>query len=575
MTSSGLSRYLATNIYAEYSKLFNKVHDLKGMIGYNYEQSIYNYSFSRRNGLIFEDADDMNMTNGSGTELGSDYNKWRIAGGFFRLNYAFDNRYLLEVNGRLDGSSKFPTDQQWGFFPSVSAGWRLSEEPFWHVSSKAISDVKVRASYGSLGNGNVNPYAYQELFGIYQMSRLINGKLNQATSLPNVIPDGLTWETSTTANFGLDFGLLDGRLRFSGDYYIRKTYDMFTIGSTLPGVFGTTAPKGNYADMTTKGWELTLSWRDNLTVAHKPFTYDVRFTLSDYISKIDKYNNPDKFIGSYNDARCDYYEGMTLGEIWGYETEGFFTSLDDIKEHADQSLYFASNSGTWLPGDIKFKDIDKSGKIDYGNNRVGDSGDRKVIGNTTPRYTYSVSLGADWNGIFASAFFQGVGKQDWWPGTDNALFWGQYNRPYNNIPSSMLSEIWSEENPNTYFPRYRGYVALQGTRELSVVQTRYLQSVAYIRLKNLQVGYNFPKNLVTKAKMQAARVYVSAENIWAWSPLYKHTKNFDVANIYGEDEESKNIVNNNGGSNSIIGNGGQSYSYPLMKSISLGLSVTF
>ena len=237
-------------------------------------------------------------------------------------------------------------------------------------------------------------------------------------------------------------------------------------------------------------------------------------------------------------------------------------------------MYYASNSGTWLPGDIKFKDLNDDNVIDYGTNKVGDPGDRKVIGNTTPRYTYSFNVGGDWNGIFFSAFFQGVGKQDWWPGNDNALFWGQYNRPYNNIPKSMIGEIWSEENPNTYFPRYRGYVALQSTRELSVIQTKYLQNVAYLRLKNLQIGYNIPKNILAATKMQAARIYLSAENIFCWSPLYKHTKNFDVTNIYGEDTEAKNVASD-GGTNSIISNGGRSYSYPLLKSISLGLSVTF
>ena len=201
---------------------------------------------------------------------------------------------------------------------------------------------------------------------------------------------------------------------------------------------------------------------------------------------------------------------------------------------------------------------------------MGDPGDRRIIGNTTPRYTYGISLGADWNGIFFSAFFQGVGKQDWWPGTDNALFWGQYSRPYSNVPSSMIGNIWSEDNPNTYFPRYRGYVALQSSRELSVVQTRYLQNVAYIRLKNLQVGYNLPASLISAVKMQNARIYVSTENLWAWSPLYKHTKNFDVAGIYGQDSDAASQMGNSG-----IDNGSQVYNYPILKSISVGLSVTF
>lgn len=568
------TKYLATNIYGEYERTFNDAHYFKGMVGYNYEQSIYKSVISRRNGLIFEDAENINMTNGTGIMLQGDYEKWRIAGGFFRLNYALKDRYLLEVNGRVDGSTKFPTNEQWGFFPSVSGGWRLSEEAFWKVNPNIFSDMKIRLSYGSLGNGNINSYLYRELFRISQMSRLINGTLNQKTSSPSIIPDGLTWETSTTANIGLDFGSLGGRLRFSGDAYIRETKDMFAAGIDLPAIYGADPPKGNYADMTTKGWELSISWRDKFMLAQKPFTYDIRFTLSDYLSKIDKYTNPEKDLGGNHDARVNYYEGMTVGEIWGYVTEGFFTSQEDIDKHASQNLYYSSNSKTLLPGDIKFKDLNGDGVIDYGTNKVDDPGDRKVIGNTTPRYTFSLNLGADWNGIFFSAFFQGVGKQDWWPGTDNALFWGQYNRPYNNIPSSMLGDIWSEENPNTYFPRYRGYVALQSTRELSVVQTKYLQNVAYIRLKNLQVGYNFPKALIAPAKMQAARVYLSAENLISWSPLYKRTKNFDVANIYGEDKDAKSAASS-GGTNSIIGNGGQSYNYPLLKSFSIGLSVTF
>ena len=568
------TKYLAANLYTEYEKLFSGIHYFKGMVGYNYEQSIYNYLLARRNGIIFEDAEDLNLTSGSGVTLSSNYSKWRIAGGFFRLNYAFKDRYLVEVNGRVDGSTKFPTKQQWGFFPSVSGGWRISEEPFWKVSDNLLGNVKMRLSFGSLGNGNINPYSYLELFSIKQMSRLIAGSLEQYTSFPTVIPNGLTWEKSTTTNAGLDFSSLAGKLSFSGDYYIRKTTDMFTVGTSLPGVFGAGSPKGNYADMTTRGWEISLSWRDKFTLANKPFHYNARFTLSDYVSKIDKYNNTEKNLGNYHDARTEYYEGMTIGEIWGYVTEGFFTSEEDVANHPSQSLYFASNTGIWLPGDIKFKNLNDDDVIDYGTNRVGDSGDRKVIGNSTPRYAFSFNLNTDWNGIFLSAFFQGIGKQDWFPGTDNALFWGQYNRPYNNIPKSMIGEIWSEDNPDTYFPRYRGYAALKNTSELAVVQSRYLQNVAYIRLKNLQIGYNLPSALTSRIKMQAARIYLSAENIWAWSPLYKHTKNFDVANIYGEDSEAKSAALN-GGKNSIIANGGQPYNYPTLKSISLGLSVTF
>ncbi len=569
------TKYLATNIYAEYENTFNGGHYFKGLLGYNYEQSEYNSLSTHRNGLLFPDAESLSLTNGGGITIDNSYNKWRIAGGFFRFNYNYKERYLMEVNGRLDGSSKFPVSQQWGFFPSISAGWRISEEPFWTVSDKALSNVKLRLSYGSLGNGNVAPYTYQELFNIRTMDRLINGTLNQETSNPAVIPNGLTWETATTANLGLDLSALKDRLKFTGDAYIRKTKNMFAVGVDLPAVFGATPPKGNYADMTTKGWELNLGWQDQFIVGEKPFHYSIRATLSDYLSKIDRYTNPKKDLGSHWDARFNYYPGMTLGEIWGYVTEGFFTSKEDIQKHADQNLYSPSSTKTWLPGDIKYKDLNGDGIISYGDNTVNDPGDRKIIGNMNPRYAFSLNLGADWNGFSFSAFFQGVGQQDWWPGTDNALFWGQYNRPYDMVPKSMLGNIWSEDNPNAYFPRYRGYVALQSSRELSVVQTRYLQSVAYIRLKNLRLGYNFSGDWLKAVGIQSTHIYISGGNLWSWSPLYKHENSFDVANIYGEDQDAQAAARITGGIEGGIANGTQTYNYPILKSISVGLSVTF
>ena len=558
------TNYIATNIYADYENTFNDVHYFKGMIGYNYEQSSYDALTVRRNGLLLEDSENINLALGDAITTSGAYNKWRVAGGFFRLNYAYHDRYLVEVNGRYDGSSKFPMDQQWAFFPSISAGWRPSEEAFWKVDSKIISDLKIRASYGSLGNGNVSPYSFMELLGISTSGRVLNGLLNKYTSAPAVMPDGLTWETATTTDIGADFGSLDGRLRFSGDYYIRKTTDMYTVGQTLPDVFGASSPKGNYADMTTRGWEITLTWRDQFQLADKPFNYEIRGTLADYKSTIDRYNNTTKNLD-------DYYEGMQLGEIWGYETEGLFQSQEEIDNHADQTLIQSSSQHVTYPGDVKIKDQNGDGVIDYGINTLDDHGDKKVIGNSLPRFSYSINLSADWNNFFVSAFFQGVGKQDWYP-SNECIFWGQYNRPYNNLPSWHLGNYWTEDNRDAYLPRYAGY----NNSIKTTPQTRYLQNVAYIRLKNLQVGYNLPHNITSKMRMQNARVYISAENVWCWSPLYKHTKDLDVTNIYGSDPEltSANVDNNKGGV-SVDHGSGDGQSYPQMMSISLGVSVTF
>lgn len=550
------TQYLASNIYGEYETNFNDVHYLKAMAGYNYEQSTYQALEAQRNGLIFEGADDINLALGQAITTEGGWERWNILGGFYRLNYSFKDRYLLEVNGRYDGSSKFPEDERFAFFPSFSAGWRISNESFWNVSPNLISELKVRASHGSLGNGNIRSYAFQEQFNISQSGRVLNGIRPQQTSQPGVIPDGLTWETSTTQNIGLDLSMLSNRLTINGDAYIRKTTDMFTVGMTLPAVFGTDVPKGNYADLKTKGWELSVNWQDQFTVASKPLSYSLRLTLADYQAEITKYNNPDKKLS-------DYYAGQRVGEIWGYVTDGYFTSEDEIAESPSQALFRASTSGQWLPGDIKFTDLNGDGVINDGDNTVDSPGDRTIIGNSAPRYTYGINLGLDWNSFFFSTFFQGVAKQDWYPGREAAIFWGQYNRPYNKLPVSHLGNIWSEDNPDAYFPRYRGYVAQNSSGELAQVQTKYLQNVAYIRMKNIQFGYVLPQALISKIKMSNARVFLSGENIWTWSPLYKITRDLDVESINGSDRVLTSGTSGNG------------YNYPILKSVSMGVSMTF
>ena len=579
-TSDKTSNYLATNLYAQWAQTFGK-HDFKLMAGMNYEQEVYDYNFQHRNSKIYEGADNINLTTGSVT-IRNDWTKWRIGGGFFRANYVFADRYLFEVNGRYDGSSKFPSNQQWKFFPSASIGWRVSQEPWWHLSENSISNLKLRASYGSLGNGNIAPYRFQELFSFTQQSRLINGVKNLATSAPSPIPEGLTWETATTNNYGMDLGFLRDKLTIIADYYIRKTTDMYVTGNELPAVYGASAPKGNYADMTTKGWEVTLTWKDAFEMGGKPFNYEIKGSLADSKSVIDSYPNEEKNIGSntYYATNVNYYEGMTLGEIWGFVNDGYFTAADfdaSGKQIAgpDQSWITNNNSHKWEPGDIKFVDLNGDGKIDWGNSKVGDSGDRKVIGNLLPRYTYSTNLSFDWNGIFLSAFIQGVGKQDWWAGGDNSMFWGQYSRPYSNIPRSMVGNWWTEDNPDAYWPKYRGYIAHQYNRTLHLAQTKYLQNVAYIRLKNLQFGYSLPKSWVEKINMQNAKIYFSGENLWCWSPMYKHSKQFDVNSINGEDQETLQLISDKLYSSPIMNDGGSTYSYPILKTLTFGISVTF
>jgi TonB-linked SusC/RagA family outer membrane protein len=550
------TNYIAANLYGEYENTFNDIHHFKALVGYNFEQSVFKRIQEQRNGLIFPDAQDIGLALGQSITTTGGWEQWDILGGFFRFNYDFKDRYLLEVNGRYDGSSKFPTDQQFGFFPSVSAGWRLSKESFWHVSPKAISDVKIRASYGSLGNGNIKSYSFLEQLSISQSGRVLGGQRPQMTSKPGVIPEGLTWETSTTKNLGLDISFLGNRLAITGDWYVRNTTNMFTVGPTLPDVFGDTVPKGNFADLRTTGWEIAATWQDQFDAGGKPFHYGITLNAAHYEAVITKFNNPNRNLS-------DYYVGEKVGELWGYVTDGYWTAAD-VDQAKTMNVNVSNNASVWLPGDLKYKDLNKDGVISRGDATVDNPGDLVRIGNTTPRYTYGIGLNADWNNFFFSAFFQGTGRQDWYPSSDADAFWGQYNRPYNAALKSQLGKIWTEDNPNAYWPRYRGYIALSGQRSLSVLQTKYLQNAAYIRLKNIQLGYNLPQGLVSKVKITNARVYVSGENLWVTSPMFKITDhNIDPESIHGSDR-----VLTSGGN-------GDGQNYPILKSITIGLNLTF
>jgi TonB-linked SusC/RagA family outer membrane protein len=557
--ASNKTQYLATNIYGEYENTFGAAHYFKALVGYNYEQSTFNAFSAQRNGIINGNATDLNLTVGQNITTAGGYEKWAVLGGFGRLNYAFKDRYLVEFNARYDGSSKFPSDQRYAFFPSVSAGWRVTREAFWNVEPKAISDIKIRGSYGSLGNGNIDSYVYQELLKIYQSGRVINTVRPQATSMPNVIPEGLTWEKATTRDLGLDVSALNNRLTFTGDIYARITTNMFTVGKTLPAVFGTTVPKGNYADMRTTGWEASITWHDQFKAGGKPLHYSVGFWMSDNQSTITRYNNTTKLLS-------DYYTGQKLGEIWGYTNDGFWTDADNpaVNGPKFQPIFKASNTGKWLPGDLKYKDLNKDNVVNNGANTAVDPGDLRIIGNSTPRYSYGISLNADWEGFFIGAFFQGVGKRDWWPGSEADVFWGQLNRPYNFLLKYQEGKIWSPQNPDTYFPRYRGYTAQNSQGELYTAQTRYLQNVAYIRLKNIQVGYNLPAGLVQKLKLTGVRVYASGENLWTYSPMFRLTRDIDPESIGKSDIILTGTTTNNGNGNN----------YPILKSVTLGLNIT-
>lgn len=550
----GRTYYSGANLYLDFQKDWG-AHTWSGVLGANYESTKYIHRYYQRDGMINTNLPDFSLLNGQNYILQGGGYHWRTLGGFARVSYAYDDRYLAEVNARYDGSSKFPTNQQFGFFPSVSLGWNIAQEEFWTLSPSIFSDAKVRASWGSLGNGNVEPYQYLPLMSVNKLPRIINGLAPDYTQQPNVIPAGLTWETATTFNVGTDLAFFNRRLNLNFDWYIRETTNMFTGGTPLPSVFGAAVPKGNYADLETKGWELALNWR-NVSPQPGGFGYSVGFVLSDHVSHITKFNNPEKLLNSY-------YEGMRVGDFWGFVNDGYFTSEQEIANYpVDQSFIKSSNTNQWLPGDIKFKDLNGDNRIDRGKNTLDDPGDQVVVGNSTPRYSFGLNGSADYKNFYASVFFQGVGKRDWWPGREASLFWGQYNRPYNWMPQDVADNKWSEENPDAYFPRFRGYIAQNASGSLAMTQSKYVQNVAYVRLKNLTIGYNFKSEKLKAIGVGNLSLYLNGQNLWTWTPMYKNVRTMDPELIEGSDPE-------------LSAGSGNGLLYPMLKSYTFGVKVDF
>jgi len=544
--------------YLEYRKTFDK-HSIKATAGFQYEKFNNKKLTAVQRDLLSEDLSDFNLATGEITTLTGGVKAYQTLGLFGRINYDYQGKYLFEASGRYDGSSRFRKKDRWGFFPSLSLGWRMSEELFWNDLQSIWSNNKVRFSVGSLGNQQVGYYDYIDVIETNKSSSsyTLDG-LNQLSYARESDPTSydLTWETVTTYNLGLDMGFLNNRLNLSGDVYLRKTKDMLTKGMTLPSVYGAEFPKMNAADMETKGWELALSWKDSFTLAGKPFTYNLRATIGDYTSKITKFANETKLL-------TDLYEGMTLGEIWGFETNGLFATDEEARNYpVDQTLLLGYINGSvvdkgLLAGDIRFVDRDGDDILSIGANTANDPGDRKVIGNSLPRYSYSFGGGFQWMGVDVSVLFQGVGRQHWYPSNEANLFWGPFCRPHNTFLSrQFIDQLWSEDNPDSYFPRPRGYEAYGNYHTLSTPNDRYIQNIAYLRVKNLSIGYTLP---VLKNTFQNIRVYVTGENLFYWSPMKKHNK-------YIDPEASKSNTSYTDGTGEV---------YNFSKTFSVGIDITF
>jgi TonB-linked SusC/RagA family outer membrane protein len=533
--SASTNIYQAYNLYATYEHSWAEAHNFKVMAGVNYEKRHIKDLGLQGYNLYTTELNDLDLVGASENypEEGQSYkrmvtsggqNELKTAGYFARINYDYKGRYLLELNGRYDGSSRFLRGHRWVFSPSASLGWRISEEPFFQPLKGWWDNAKIRFSYGQLGNQQMSSYypAIRTVDTSGQSSYLLGGGKLPSATLSAPVSSGLTWERSVQSNLGIDLAFLQNRLEFSIEGYIRDTKDMLTAGEPLPAVYGASVPKENSADLRTMGYEFTIGWRDSFKLAGKPFTYGANLVFSDYVSHITRFNNRDKLFAK------TYWVGQKYGDIWGYTVDGLFATDAEAAAYAvDQSKVndsqifprSASSPNGLYAGEMRFVDLDKNGAIDKGNERVGDSGDWTIIGNSQPRYNYGLNLSAGWNGFDLAVFFQGIGHMNWYPAAGFRSFWFLYDRAYQTfVPRDFLNDCWSEENPNAYYPRPHGYVSMSDARPLGVANTRYLQDIGYLRLKNLTFGYTLPEKLTKKVYIQKLRVFFSGENLFYWAP---------------------------------------------------------
>lgn len=527
--------YTAFNVFGQYDLSLNDAHNFSVMVGYNQEKKVYGGFWAQRQNLITNDMYLLSQGTGTLRAGNNTTSQWGINSIFFRFNYDYKGKYLLEFTGRNDGSSRFADGHRYGFFPSGSLGWRVSEENFWEPIRDWFNNFKIRASYGRLGNQAVSSYfPYLLSYGINtSYGYLIDGSMITAVSAPGLVSGDLTWEKVDQFDIGFDAAFLHNRLTAEFDWFSRETKGALTSGTPLPGVLGTSVPQVNGANIRTRGWELAINWQDR--IASIGLNYHARLSLSDNQATVTKYDNPGDADG---DPSLSYlYNGKKIGEIWGFEDEGLFQSQQQIDNHASQSYIYGGN---WQLGDMAYADINGDNKIDRGNLTLYDHGDLVVLGNTTPRYMFGITLGADWKNIDFEMFWQGVGKRDYWGG-NISQFWAFPDQW--QTPNNFSLDHWTPENTGGYFPKT--YLGNNGRNQWT--SRRYLQSAAYGRLKNLMIGYTIPKSITEKVGISKLRFYVQGENLLTISPLKK----------YADPETMDKMT------------------YPIQKKYSIGVNLTF
>lgn len=495
--------YTTFDLLATYEKQI-KEHAFKILAGTSVEQStkrsLDGYRNTFPNNYLYElgSGDKSTATNGSGLE------EYALLSYFGRINYSFKDRYLLEVNMRYDGSSRFATDHRWGLFPSVSAGWRISEEDFWKDASfsKVFDNLKLRASYGVLGNQNIGVYPYQQTYELghdYPFGNpavLQSGAYVKTYNNPNI-----TWEKTAITNVGLDFSLLNGRFNGTVEYFYKYTSDILAPVE-VSSIMGREVGQSNVGAVSNKGVEANLTYNGQIG-------RDFRFSIAPNFTWVK--NAVEKLAGgATEEINNNRIVGQPIGIIYGYETDGLFVDQAEIEAAPEQLV----GKSSLKPGYVKYKDI--SGPNGVPDGKVDAQYDRKVLGSTTPEFYYGLNLSASYKGIDVSVLLQGLGGYDRLIGSYMAYAF--YNG--GQIQRWQADNCWTQENPDKW-AKYPRLETLNMNNTNLQTSDYWVRNASFLRVKNVQIGYTFPKRWIKKVGLESMRVYVSGQNLCSFNSFYK------------------------------------------------------
>lgn len=573
--------YLSPSISSSYTRQWGE-HFFKAMGGFQMELQENSNGYTYKDGMLSEDV--FSFANANGVIYAGDTrDHWATMGFYTRLNWNYQNIYFLEFSGRYDGSSRFAPGHRWGFFPSFSAGYDIARTSYFQKLELPVSQLKVRLSYGRLGNQNgAGLYDYlgtMTLNAAHQNAWLLPGASNGTVAkgtialTPAMISPFITWEKVDNANLGLDLTLLDNRLTITADIYQRMTRDMIGPAEAIPAISGIIPDdraKVNNATLRNRGWELSVNWSDQLKCG---FSYGIGFNLFDYKAVVTEYNNPEGLI--YNNhtglaRNKGYYKGMDIGEIWGYVADDLFMSNREIDGYLKEvDLSFFKPATQWERGDVKFVDTNGDGKVDPGKGTLSNHGDLQIIGNATPRYSFGINLNVGYKGFEVSTLLQGVAKRDFPMAGSTYLFGGR------NYFKEHLDHF-TPANPDGYLPRLTDASTGGGDTDWRVNTgyntTRYLLNAAYMRMKNLMVSYTFNKNITKHLGLENLKVYFTCDNL------------FTIDNLPNAfDPETLNQVNTWAGGSSESAPGltspltqnGNGKVYPMNRNFVFGIDLTF